>query len=55
VSGLDLVRTDGSLAHTVVPSTVKTGKYRAGDENRAEYPPTQVYDSIGALVDALLD
>jgi ribonucleotide monophosphatase NagD (HAD superfamily) len=52
VSILDLVSADGSLAHT---STVKTGKYREGDENRAEYPPTQVYDSIGALVDALLD
>lgn len=54
MSALDLVCTDGFLAHTLVLSTVRTGKYREGDENRAEYPPTQVYDSIGALVDALL-
>ncbi len=53
--GLDLVSAGGSLAHNIVPSTVKTGKYREGDENRAEYPPIRVYDSIGALVDALLD
>jgi hypothetical protein len=38
-----------------VLSTVKTGKYREGDENRAEHPPTHVYNSIGALVGALLD
>jgi ribonucleotide monophosphatase NagD (HAD superfamily) len=51
----DLAKPNGSLTHTIVLSTVKTGKYREGDENRAEYPPTHVYDSIGALVDALLD
>lgn len=55
MSGLDLASIDGSLAHNIVPSTVKTGKYREGDENRSEHPPSQVYDSIGALVDALLD
>jgi len=34
--------------------TVKTGKYREGDEFRTGVPPDEVYNSIGELVDALL-
>ena len=45
-------RISGSLSYL---RAVKTGKYREGDENRAAQPPTQVYASIGALVNALLE
>jgi ribonucleotide monophosphatase NagD (HAD superfamily) len=34
--------------------SVKTGKYREGDENRGSVPPDAVYDSIGAFVESLL-
>lgn len=46
---------DGVDVDFVVRVTVKTGKYRPGDENRpGAVPPDEVSDSFSAFIEELL-
>lgn len=45
----------GALAAGLQGVLVRTGKYRPGDENRMDPPPTHVASDLAAAVEWILD